>query len=100
MGAGCRCEAHCAGLIAGHVARQLTAGSTLLATVTLKSGKATTATSALSAGSTTITATYNGNGDFLGSAASLVQTVHELLDPLCDGRNRSMFAEGTHPIRN
>jgi hypothetical protein len=72
----------------------------LLATVTLKSGKATTASSALSAGSTTITATYNGNGDFLGSAASLVQTVHELLDPLCDGRNRSMFAEGTHPIRN
>ncbi len=52
-----------------------TAGSALLATVTLKGGMATTATSALPAGSTTVTATYNGNGDFLGSAASLVQTV-------------------------
>jgi hypothetical protein len=53
-----------------------TAGLALLATVKLNGGKATTATSALPAGSTTITATYNGNGDFLGSAASLVQTVH------------------------
>src|SRR5260370_20731435 len=75
MGAGCRREAHCAGLIAGHVARQLTAGSTLLATVTLKSGEATTATSALSAGSTTITPTDNGNGDFLASATTLVQRI-------------------------
>jgi hypothetical protein len=52
------------------------AGSSLLDTVILTAGKATTATSSLPVGSTTITATYNGNGDFIGSAAALVQTVH------------------------
>src|SRR5580704_9788893 len=75
MGVGCRRGAHCAGFIAGHVARQLSAGVTLLATVTPKSGKATTVTSALSAGSTRSPQPKTAMGDFLGSAVSLVQTV-------------------------
>jgi sugar lactone lactonase YvrE len=53
-----------------------TDGATVLGVVTLDAaGNATLTTSALTAGSHTITATYPGTVDFLGSSASLTQNV-------------------------
>ena len=47
-----------------------------VATVTLASGKATYSTSALSAGSHSVTATYGGSPAFTGSSASLTQVIN------------------------
>jgi hypothetical protein len=55
-----------------------TAGTTTLGTVTLDgAGTAKITTSTLPKGPTTITATYNGTGNIVGSTASLIQRVHE-----------------------
>ncbi len=51
-------------------------GTTALRTVALSGGVAKFATSTLSSGAHTITATYNGNASFIGSSASLTQTVN------------------------
>jgi hypothetical protein len=51
-------------------------GTTALKIVGLSGGVAKYATSTLSSGSHTITAKYNGNVDFVGSSASLTQTVN------------------------
>jgi uncharacterized repeat protein (TIGR03803 family) len=51
-------------------------GTTALKTVSLKEGAATFTTSALPAGTDSITATYNGSRVFVGSSASLTQTVN------------------------
>jgi len=50
-------------------------GTTKLATVTMSGGVATFATSTLPRGSDTITAIYNGSGNFTKSSGSIVQTV-------------------------
>jgi hypothetical protein len=50
-------------------------GATVIGTVTLSSGTASVTTSALAVGSNTLTAVYNGDADFAGSAASTTQTV-------------------------
>jgi hypothetical protein len=52
-----------------------TAGTTTLGTVTLSGGKAILTTSALAQGSNSITATYDGTTNIVGSAASLTQIV-------------------------
>jgi len=52
-----------------------TAGVTTLGTVALTGIHASISTNALPVGSTTITATYNGSADFIGSSASLTQTI-------------------------
>lgn len=52
-----------------------TAGSTTLGTITLQGGKAVVTTSALPQGSNTITATFDGTANIVGSAASLTQVV-------------------------
>lgn len=55
-----------------------TSGGNVLGTVALKNSRGTISTSSLPVGQDTITATYTpGNGNFLGSSASLVQTVQE-----------------------
>jgi uncharacterized repeat protein (TIGR03803 family) len=54
-----------------------TAGNSVLATVELSGGKATFTTSALPAGSTTVTVTYPWNSDISASSASVIQTVQE-----------------------
>jgi large repetitive protein len=51
-------------------------GTTILKTVTLSGGVAKYTTSKLTAGTHTITATYNGSTSFYGSSASLTQTVN------------------------
>lgn len=51
------------------------AGTTVLGTAQLSSGKATFTTSTLSAGSTVVKVTYNGNSNIKGSSSSLTQTV-------------------------
>jgi hypothetical protein len=52
------------------------AGKSTLGTTTLdSSGHATFATSSLPAGTSTVTATYNGDGNFLTSTGSMLQTV-------------------------
>jgi hypothetical protein len=51
-------------------------GTTALKTVTLSGGVAKFATSTLTSGAHNITATYNGNASFIGSSASLTQTVN------------------------
>jgi hypothetical protein len=51
-------------------------GTTALKTVYLSGEVAKYTTSTLTAGSHSITATYNGNASFIGSAASLTQTVN------------------------
>jgi hypothetical protein len=51
------------------------AGTTVLGTAQLSSGKATFTTSTLPAGSTLIKVTYNGNSNIRGSSASVTQTV-------------------------
>jgi hypothetical protein len=51
-------------------------GTTLLKTEYLSGGVARYTTSTLKSGSHTITATYDGNVDFDGSSASLIQTVN------------------------
>jgi hypothetical protein len=51
-------------------------GATALKTVGLSGGVAKFATSALTLGAHTITATYNGSASFTGSSASLTQTVN------------------------
>ncbi len=51
------------------------AGATTLGTVALTGITASVSTAALPLGPTTITATYNGATDFIGSSASLTQTV-------------------------
>ncbi|MGB9072663.1 MAG: FG-GAP-like repeat-containing protein [Terriglobales bacterium] len=53
-----------------------TAGTTTLGTVTLSGGKANITTSALPPGNNTITATYEGTPNIVGSAASLIQIVN------------------------
>jgi hypothetical protein len=52
-----------------------TAGTTVLGTAQLSSGKATFTTSTLPAGSTLVQVTYNGNSNIKGSSASVSQTV-------------------------
>jgi hypothetical protein len=51
-------------------------GTTALKTLGLNGGVAKYTTSTLTSGSHTITATYNGNINFIGSSASLTQTVN------------------------
>jgi hypothetical protein len=51
-------------------------GATALKTVALSGGMAKFTTSTLTSGAHTITATYNGNANFIGSSASLTQTVN------------------------
>jgi hypothetical protein len=53
------------------------AGGTTLGTVALTGRTAKISTATLPAGSTTITATYNGSTDFTGSSASLTQSVRQ-----------------------
>ncbi len=53
-----------------------TAGTTTLGTVSLTGVVASISTSTLPAGSSSVTATYNGVTDFTGSSASLTQTVN------------------------
>jgi hypothetical protein len=53
-----------------------TAGTTTLGTVLLSGGKAGITTSALPPGNNTITATYEGTPNILGSAAALIQIVN------------------------
>jgi len=53
-----------------------TAGTTVLATVSLSSGNASATTSTLPAGSTTVTATYNGTANIQSSSQSLTQVVN------------------------
>jgi Bacterial Ig-like domain (group 3) len=50
-------------------------GTTVLKTVYMSGGAASFKTSTLATGTHTITATYNGNANFVGSSASLTQTV-------------------------
>jgi len=52
-----------------------TAGKTVLGTAQLAWGKAKLTISSLSVGSTTVTATYDGNSNIAGSSASVTQTV-------------------------
>jgi len=54
-----------------------TAGKTVLGTVQLSGGKARFTMSTLGAGSTTVTATYNGDSNIAESSASVMQTVQE-----------------------
>jgi hypothetical protein len=51
-------------------------GTTALKTVSLSGGVAKYTTAILTSGSHTMTATYNGNANFIGSSASLTQTVN------------------------
>jgi hypothetical protein len=51
-------------------------GTTLLKTIGLSGGVAKFTTKTLASGTHSITATYNGSGSFLGSSASLTQTVN------------------------
>jgi hypothetical protein len=51
------------------------AGKTVLGTAQLSGGKATFTTSTLAVGSTTVTATYAGDSNLAGSAASVTQAV-------------------------
>jgi Bacterial Ig-like domain (group 3) len=51
-------------------------GTTALKTVTLSGGVAKFTTSTLTSGAHNIMATYNGNANFIGSSASLTQTVN------------------------
>jgi hypothetical protein len=53
-----------------------TTGTTTLGTISLAGGKASLTTSALPAGTTTVTATYNGTSNITGSLGSVVQTVN------------------------
>jgi hypothetical protein len=53
-----------------------TAGKTVLGTGQLSGGKATLTISSLAVGSTTVTATYNGDSNIAKSSASVTQTVH------------------------
>jgi uncharacterized repeat protein (TIGR03803 family) len=52
-----------------------TAGKTVLGTAQLSGGKAKFTTSTLTVGSTTVTATYQGDSNIAGSSASVTQTV-------------------------
>jgi len=53
-----------------------TAGTTVLGTVALSgSGRAKFTTSTLAVGSTSVTATYTGNSNIVGSSTSVTQTV-------------------------
>jgi hypothetical protein len=52
-----------------------TSGSTTLGTATVTNGVATAATSTLPLGSDPITATYNGDGNFNSSVATVTQTI-------------------------
>ena len=63
------------GVPAGSVT--FTDGSTTLGTITLSSGTASYTTAKLPTGQDAITATYNGNGSFLTSDASLTQAVDQ-----------------------
>jgi hypothetical protein len=51
-------------------------GATVLKTVALSGGVAKFTTSTLSSGAHSMTATYNGSTNFIGSSASLTQTVN------------------------
>jgi Bacterial Ig-like domain (group 3) len=51
-------------------------GTTVLKTVSMSGGAATFTSSTLATGTHTITGTYNGNASFVGSSASLTQTVN------------------------
>ena len=51
-------------------------GATVLKTVYMSGGVAKFTTSTLATDTHTITATYNGNSTFVGSSASLTQTVN------------------------
>jgi len=53
-----------------------TQGTTTLGTATLTGGKARLAVTTLPVGSDTVTATYNGTANFVGSSGSVVQTVN------------------------
>jgi hypothetical protein len=53
-----------------------TTATTTLGTVSLAGGKASLTTAALPAGTTTVTATYNGTSNITGSSGSVVQTVN------------------------
>jgi hypothetical protein len=52
-----------------------TDGTTTLGTVSLAGGKASLSTSALPSGTNTVTATYNGTSNIMGSSGSVLQTV-------------------------
>jgi hypothetical protein len=52
------------------------AGTKALGSATLSGGKASISTTALAAGSDTITATYNGSANFTGSSGTLTQVVN------------------------
>jgi hypothetical protein len=54
-----------------------TAGKTVLGTAQLSNGKAEFTTSTLAVGSTTVTATYNGDSNIAASSASVTQTVQQ-----------------------
>lgn len=54
-----------------------TDGSTLLGTQTISNGAAAVTTSGLTAGSNSITATYNGNANYNTASASLTQNVNK-----------------------
>jgi len=51
-------------------------GTTALKSASLSGGAAKFTTSTLASGTHSITATYNGNASFIGSSASLTQTVN------------------------
>ena len=51
-------------------------GSATLGTVALSAGKASLTTSTLAGGTHSITATYNGNTNYLSSAGAVTETVH------------------------
>jgi len=51
-------------------------GTTALKTASLSGGVAKFTTSTLTSGAHSIKATYNGNANFIGSSASLTQTVN------------------------
>jgi len=53
-----------------------TAGATTLGTVTLSGGATRLVVSSLPAGSNTVTVTYSGNANIIGSSASVIQVVH------------------------
>jgi Bacterial Ig-like domain (group 3)/Beta-propeller repeat len=73
-------------------------GANQLATVPLNSGSAVFTTSALSAGSHSISASYSGSSNFLASSNSLTQQVNYNLNVLYD-QSRSVHGGSTFPIK-
>lgn len=65
-----------------------TQGSTTLGTATLAAGKAKLAVTTLPVGSDTVTATYGGTANFIGSSGSIVETCQSIVPP-CRAATRS-----------